>query len=336
MENLSDAQIKNLSSLLLSADDNNTLLGFELMKGLSFSEAFITELFVVWKLTSNSELQKQAEQELLRLDSQMEQVLALKQKLSRDRYTGANEKTIAKNIDYYVMCSKDKLNGIKLAKALVQKYGHGFQYLLDNLKGEELVAYLATFMEGKKLTFTQKGVSKIPKEIFEIPGIEELEELDMSGNKISSVPAQIGKLVNLKKLNLNSNVLKGINKNIVKCTQLQSLDIGDNKFKEFPTTICSCLNLEELYMVNSASYFSDVYILPEGFLALKKLRILYLHRERKEHIPNLYEIISACKGLEELNLSEYTEPAHKIAELQKELPTCNIVVTKMLTGLNYN
>ncbi len=337
MTDLSKEELAQLSNLLLSEDDDNTHLAFEMMKEKPFSEELITELFVVCKLSSNEEFKKHAEAELLRLDSNMKNVLSLKQKLSRDGFNGANEKTITKNINHYVYKSNDKLDGVKLAKALIKKYGHGYQFLLDNLEGDDLIEFLSSFIDVNKFSFTNKGVSKIPKEIFQIPGIDQIEELDMSGNKIGSVPAQIGKLTNLKRLNLDSNNLKSVNKNIVKCTQLKELDLSNNNFKDFPEIICSCNSLEKLYMINASSYFSDVYFVPKTFPELTNLKVLYFHRQRVEQATNLYKIFAQCESLEELDLSKYQEKnPSKIKELQSALPNCKITTSEILSKLNYN
>jgi len=340
MKNLTKEELQQLSTLLLSADDQNTHLAFEMMKEKPFSEDLITELFVVCKLSDNDEFKQHAQKELERLDPNMTKVLALKSKLSRDRQnggSGANEKTIAKNIKYYVSCSNKKLDGVKLAKSLVTKFGHGYQYLFDTLKGDDLINYLATFKEGKRFDFSKKGVSKIPKEIFSIPDIGEVEEFDASGNKISSLPTQIGKLTKLKYLNLDSNNLKKINKNIAKCKELELLDLSNNNFKEFPTEICACESLTELRMVNAASYFSDVYTLPEEeFPKLKNLRVLHFHRERPHHAANLFTVFPKCENLEVVSLSEYTENQDQVNSLQKQMPNCKVSTSKILSRLNYN
>ena len=338
MHHLSQEELTRLSDLLLSSDDQNTHLAFEMMQGQSFSADFITELFVVCKLSENEAFQQRAAAELERLDPNMLQVLALKQKLSRKgkNGSGANEKTIAKNINYYVVASNEQLNGIKLAHALIKKYGHGYQYLLDTLQGAELVDYLATFKQGNRFDFSQKGISKIPKEVFKIPGMEAVEEFDVSGNKIGTLPAQIGTLAQLKKLDLSSNNLKKVNKNIAKCTQLVWLDLSRNNFKEFPVEICACDSLQELRLMYAASYFSKTFLLPENLPELTQLRILVLHRDRQEHAANLLDILPQCQQLEELYLSEYTEKQDVLDQLRQQLPNCSISTDTTLSRLNYN
>lgn len=338
MSQLSTEELEQLSNLLLSTDDQNTHLAFEMMEGKTWSATLLTELFVVCKLSGNDAFKERAKAELERLDPNMSNVLALKQKLSREgkNSSGANEKTIAKNIQYYVTVSKQQLDGIKLAKALVQKYGHGYQYLLDTLKGDDLIQYLGTFLQGKHFDFSKKGVTKLPKEIFKVSGIQEVEEFDVSGNKIATLPNQIGQLTQLRKLNLSSNNLKKVHKNIQKCTQLEWLDLSRNNFKHFPEEICGCTSLKELHLLYSASYFSDEFILPESFIDLKNLHTLIFYRDNKDHAPNLYTVLANCQQLEHLSLSEYTENPNQIAQLQKQLPNCTISTSKALAQLNYN
>jgi len=338
MSQLSAEELEQLSNLLLNTDDQNTHLAFEMMQGKTFSEALLTELFVVCKLSDNEAFKQRAQAELERLDPNMLQVLTLKKKLSREgkNSSGANEKTIAKNISYYVTASKQQLDGIKLAKALIKKYGHGYQYLLDTLKGADLIQYLSTFLQNNRFDFSKKGVTKLPKEIFQVPGIEAIEELDASGNKIATLPNQIGKLTQLKKLNLSSNNLKKVHKNIQKCTQLEWLDLSRNNFKHFPEEICSCASLKELHLLYAASYFSDEFMLPDSLPDLKKLHTLVLSRDNKDPAPNLYIVLPQCQQLQHLSLSEYTENPNQVAQLNKQLPNCSISTSKTLSQLNYN
>lgn len=338
MSQLSAEELEQLSNLLLSNDDQNTHLAFEIMEGKTWSATLLTELFVVCKLSGNDAFKQRAKAELERLDPNMSKVLALKQKLSREgkNSSGANEKTIAKNIHYYVTVSKNQLDGIKLAKALVQKYGHGYQYLLDTLKGDALIQYLSTFLQGNRFDFSKKGVTKLPKEIFNIPGIEAVEEFDASGNKIATLPSQIGQLSQLKKLNLSSNNLKKVHKNIQKCTQLEWLDLSRNNFKHFPEEICGCATLQELHLLYCASYFSKEFMLSEELPNMAQLHTLIFYRDNKDHAPNLYTVLAKCQQLKHLSLSEYTENPNQIAQLNKQLPNCTISTSKTLSQLNYN
>ena len=237
----STEEIKNLSSLFLSTDDTNTALAFEIMKGKKASKELLTELFAVCKLTTDEHFRTQARKEIEAIANQ--QTIALldsKKKLSRSSTFDPNEKTIAKNIAYYVSATQDELDGLKLAKAFIEKYGHGYEYLINHLNSAQLITFFAQFQEGNKWVFRKKGIGKIPKEIFLIPNAEQIEEFDMSGNKIATLPTGIAKFKHLKRINLSGNNLKSINKSIGKLKELTELDLSHNNFKEFPDAILQC------------------------------------------------------------------------------------------------
>lgn len=334
---LSKEELKNLSRLFLSKEDSNTELAFSMMEGQPFSKELLTELFAVYRLTEDEDFKARAKKEIEAIASPATiSLFDSKRKLSRSGHYDPNEKTIAKNIDYFVYASKNELDGVKLARALVEKYGHGYQYLLDNLSSDELVEFFATFKKGNTFSFAKKGISKIPKEIFLIPGIDEIEEFDMSGNKIGTVPASISKFTNLKKLMLNSNNLKKVNKSISKLEHLEYLDLSDNNFKEFPVEVCQCKGLKELKAMHMASYFSRVFVLPSALADMKNLKTLHFHRSNKSIAKNLHDVLSQCTQLEILTLSSYEEKLDEIAALQKALPNCKVSASKTLSSLNYN
>lgn len=334
---LTEEELQNLSRLFLSKEDTNTQLAFEMMEGQNFSKELLTELFAVYKLTEDTAFKERAKKEIELIASPATIALFNSgKKLSRSSNFDPNEKTIAKNIDYFVRQSNNELNGIKLAKALVEKYGHGYEYLLNNLPSEELISFFASFKNGNVFSFAKKGIGKIPKEVFLIPNIEEIEEFDMSGNKLATLPAGISKLKNLKRLHLNSNNLKSINKNIAKLTKLVYVDLSHNNFKEFPTAITQCAALVELKAMHIASYFSKVFVLPVELAGMDQLRILHFHRSNQSIAQNIHSILPMCKQLEVLTLSSYEENETQVNALKKALPNCAVSASKTLSTLNKN
>jgi hypothetical protein len=156
---LSKEELKNLSRLFLRKEDSNTDLAFSMMEGQPFSKELLTELFAVYRLTEDEDFKARAKKEIEAVASPA--TLSLfdsKRKLSRSGYSAPNEKTIAKNIDFFVSSSKNELDGVKLARALVGKYGHGYEYLLSNLPKDELIEFFATFKVGNTFSFAKKGI----------------------------------------------------------------------------------------------------------------------------------------------------------------------------------
>lgn len=332
---LSKQELQNLSHLLLSKEDNNTALAFELIQDSHTAQALLTELFAVYKLAEEESLQQTAQEKIQAVASPaVLKLLNSGKKLSRSGNFDPNEKTIAKNINYYVENSNGELIGVKLALALVKKYGHGYEYLFNNWSSAELVGFFQEFKEGKVFRFSNKGVGKLPKELFMIEGLEEVEELDVSGNKLTSLPASIAKFPNLKRLVVSSNNIKSINKAILKLKHLAYLDINDNKFKEFPSILTQCPALVELRALYSFSYFSREYQLPEALAQLSTLRVL--HFTEHHHHEDFMQTIPQFTQLEELVLSHSDKIEKALPAIQQALPNCQVSLSNKLFSLNYN
>lgn len=332
---LSKEEIQNLSTLLLSKEDTNTALAFELIQDNQVAQELITELFAVYKLAEEDNLKQTAKEKIEAVASPATlKLLSSGKKLSRSAHFDPNEKTIAKNINYYVEGSKGELQGVKLALALVKKYGHGYEYLFNNWSSAELVDFFQGFKQGAVFQFSKKGVGKLPKEVFMIKGLEEIEEFDVSGNKLGSLPAGIAKLPNLKKLIVSSNNIKSINKAILKLKHLVYVDINDNKFKEFPIILTQCSTLVELRALYSFSYFSRDYKLPEAITTMPNLKVL--HFTEHHHHTELMQLIPQLHQLEELVLSHSKEIAAELPAIQEILHHCKVSLSNKLFSLNYN
>lgn len=98
-----------------------------------------------------------------------------------------------------------------------------------------------------------------------------LQQLQLSGNKLKSIPDQIFKLTNLKNLWINNNEIDEINPNISQLKSLHTLDISMNNIKEIPTSIKLLTQIYELSLSRN-----KLSTLPNVFKHLQKLRSLDL------------------------------------------------------------
>ena len=128
--------------------------------------------------------------------------------------------------------------------------------------------------------------------------------LDLSGQGLSELPPEIGKLTNLKTLILGRFDYKGRGKkgnnltalpdNVGKLTELRTLFLDYNQFKELPEIVGS---LRKLRSLNARS--NQISELSEGVGQLTNLRLLTLGDNRISELP---EGIGQLTNLRSLNL----------------------------------
>ncbi|MFK8007104.1 MAG: leucine-rich repeat domain-containing protein [Saprospiraceae bacterium] len=281
-------EIANLSNLLLSPEDLNTQLAFSILENQEFPLELITEVFAIYKVTSNKQLKQQAKS-LLETHGSQELIWAMAMRYplkGGSSGMAATEKTIKKNIIQYT--HNNELDGVKLAKALYQKIGFGATYLLTATPQAQRKEILKTFITGTSFQLNNKALTQFPHEIFDFP---ELTKIDLSGNKITSIPKQIEVFENLEVLNLADNKLKSIHKNLLKLRKLESLDISENDFtKAFPEIIFEMTQLKKLNIIRLRNNWIFHQDLPESFFKMKNLEELYLSNGRYRTYPNYPQI----------------------------------------------
>jgi len=259
---LSIKELENLSNLFLSKDDSNTQLAFEIMKPHGFVQELVTEIFVVFKLTRNKELKEYATQ-LLETHGSHSIKLAMARKLEF-----RTEKTIKKNISLYVNTSNQELNGLKFAQALYNKYDLGFAYLMKEGSSKEIKSILEQHINGSSFKLNQKGLTTMPKEFFEFT---DLEDIDLSSNKISTISTKFKVFKKLRKLNVSNNCVKKIHDSLCSLEHLEELNLKNNLVEIFPNVIGKFKNLRRLYiqnMLNISGLVRGVQV-PDNFFNLR-------------------------------------------------------------------
>lgn len=314
---LTKEELKNLSSLLLSTDDTNTQIAFEILDAQHFPKELFTEAFVVFKLSDNEALKQKAAAFLYQQGSpSISKIMSSDRRLTQKGQVVPTEQTIKKNIDTYVEMSQGELDGMKMALAMYYKYDVGLKYLLDRLPIDLKTDLLRTFISGTAFKINDCALTKIPTELY---NFTELTAIDLSSNKIKTIPAKIKVFQNLEVLNISDNKLTKLNKALAQCPKLQHLDISNNKFVEFPPVICQLKQLEYLNIQNlNHLLLGEGFLIPPELNQLKNLKTFIACRNNSgssqglgidlKDFPNFTKITSQNgKGLNlnPLPLAEY-------------------------------
>lgn len=121
---------------------------------------------------------------------------------------------------------------------------------------------------------------------------EKVEVLDLGGQKLRTLPADLFRLTRLKKLVLYGNELRELPADIAKLTQLETLDLYDNKLQDLPLALASLGNLTRLDVGNNR-----LREIPACVFSLQRLEKLYLYGNRLKTLAPDIERLQALKEL---------------------------------------
>ena len=97
--------------------------------------------------------------------------------------------------------------------------------------------------QSKILRLNQRGLKKLPKELF---ALKHLEQLHLNENELTFLPSEIGQLTNLKSLILTDNQLSFLPPEIGQLINLELLDLAGNNLSSLPSEIANLTKLDQI------------------------------------------------------------------------------------------
>jgi Leucine-rich repeat (LRR) protein len=144
---------------------------------------------------------------------------------------------------------------------------------------------LANKDKAYKLNLSRTKLDKFPKEIFELPN---LQELDISKNKIIEIPAEIGKLENLQILNLSKNKIVNVPDELGDLVNLKTLILNQNEIEILPPSFGKLTNLVFLDLWgNYINEFPKEMGKLENNLKYLDLRVITMKQPNQDAIQEL-------------------------------------------------
>lgn len=200
---------------------------------------------------------------------------------------------------------------------------HRTQIIPDSKYGEVVSQYnldeaLKNPDKYRSARFYQAGLKEFPEQLFLF---KNLEEIDLSFNQISSLPAKLSEFKLLKGLYVISNKITAIGSEIINCSQLEVLQIDNNPLQTISTDIAKMINLEEFTMGAIAQECK----IPYTFWSLTGLKKIKITNSNLTEIP---VEIQNLKQLDELCLSH-----NAITNIPNELYSLNALT---YLNLGYN
>ena len=177
--------------------------------------------------------------------------------------------------------------------------------------------------DNKKLTDLKLSASKA-KLSDSIAKVISLKKLDLEGNGLTKIPKELFKLSNLTELNLGINNLKEIPKGIGNLKKLKILKINSNWTNKFDTTnLMNEIHLLENLQVLHLWSCQSVKSIPESISACKKLKELDLDNNLLEDLP---ESVYAMKWLKKLRVTTNSLKQSTKEKLINELSETKVLV----------
>jgi Leucine-rich repeat (LRR) protein len=135
------------------------------------------------------------------------------------------------------------------------------------------------------------NLTTIPREI---GNLINLQKLDLSSNGLTTIPNEIYNLINLQTLDLSNNNFITISEKIGNLRNLKVLELNFNKLTTIPAEIGNLINLQILNL-----YVNDITTIPNKIGNLINLQYLNLSYNNLTKIPNE---IGNLRNLQEISL----------------------------------
>lgn len=198
---------------------------------------------------------------------------------------------------------KGDLNTSNISKCFPSK-----TITLTILKSSIRVGYLMKFSCLKNLIIVDCNMRQL-----QLDGLDLLESLDVSENRLTALPASLGQFKELKVIRAVKNQLSSLPP--FELTKLETLDVSWNQLKHLPNQLCSCTSLRQLKVSNN-----QLISLPEDIGLCSQLRIIDLEQNRLKTVPTS---LSSLNKLKEINLNlnplEDVSSELSVAELKSYL-----------------
>lgn len=120
-----------------------------------------------------------------------------------------------------------------------------------------------------------------------------LEELNLRGNVLRTLPAGIGALTRLSKLDLGQNQLSALPPEIGKLKKLETLFLDENRLTQLPGEIGALSSLSDFFLVGNR-----LTALPDSMGNLSKLNMLFLPFNRLSAIPESMGKLTRLRGID--------------------------------------
>eukprot|EP01096_Ripella_sp_DP13-Kostka_P008710 TRINITY_DN326_c0_g1_i1.p1 TRINITY_DN326_c0_g1~~TRINITY_DN326_c0_g1_i1.p1 ORF type:complete len:869 (+),score=358.49 TRINITY_DN326_c0_g1_i1:71-2608(+) len=142
------------------------------------------------------------------------------------------------------------------------------------------------------LDLSENLMEVIPGELSKLAEAGLLQILNCSGNQISRIEDDFGKLTSLEEIILNNNLFEELPACLSRLYQISRIELGSNFIKEIPSSINSLIFLQTLVLSNN-----QITVIPESLCSLNALHVLDLSHNQITSLPNGFDKLHRLKRL---------------------------------------
>jgi len=169
-----------------------------------------------------------------------------------------------------------------------------------------LKKHIETAEKTGALSFTDQKLEKFPPDLVKV--VDNLRNLDLSGNKIRALPENIGAFKMLKTLTMSKNHLEGIPRDLGKLVKLENLNFAFNLITSIPPTLQTLKNLKEIHLSHN-----KLTSFPSALLGLKHLNLVDLSANSITALP---------QGIDKLEATELILNQNQISSVHDDIAGC--------------
>lgn len=156
------------------------------------------------------------------------------------------------------------------------------------------------------LNISQSKLTEFPSNLRQLDSV--LRTLDLSDNKLSALPPDIGSFKLLKQLNINKNRLVSLPTEIGKLVKLENFSACSNKLSALPSSLKNLSNLKQVHLSDNA--LSEF---PLVFCGIRHLDVLDVSKNKITVIPD---------GVENLYVTELNCNQNRLTDVSKNIAQC--------------
>lgn len=156
------------------------------------------------------------------------------------------------------------------------------------------------------LKISQKKLTEFPADLKQLEPL--LRTLDLSENRFTAFPNEIGFFKLLKHLNVNQNRLTSLPESVGGLSKLESLSVCANKLTSLPQTLSNLSNLKQVYVSDN-----QITKFPLMLCGLKHLDVLDLSKNKITEVP---------PGVSDIHVTELNINQNQVSDLSEDIADC--------------